>query len=155
MIPLVYNNIPMTTFEIGVAIGRKVEAGDLEEYTMASIVYRTNKETGVVYAYRSESYRDPQTKQPRNRRTYLGRVDPETQKIVPKAEPGKRNRSKLGTAVIEEGKIMSPEISDVIDRQRNEIVRLNQVISELRAQYQQMKQSFASIRDSMNQLIDL
>ena len=50
---------------------------------------------------------------------------------------------------------MSPEISDVIDRQRNEIVRLNQVISELRAQYQQMKQSFASIRDSMNQLIDL
>ena len=63
---------------------------------MASIVYRTNKKNGVVYAFRSESYRDPVTKQPKSRRTYLGRVDPVTKEIIPKAEDGKRNRSKLG-----------------------------------------------------------
>lgn len=62
---------------------------------MSCIVYQTNKKTGVKYAYRSQSYRDPITKKPTSRRTYLGRVDPETGEIVGKAEEGKRNRSSL------------------------------------------------------------
>ena len=45
---------------------------------MACIVYQTNKKTGVQYAYRSESYMDPVTKNPTARRTYLVRVDPNT-----------------------------------------------------------------------------
>ena len=57
---------------------------------MATIVYQTNKNNGKVYAYRSESYRDPVTKKPRSRRTYLGRVDPSTKRIIPKGEKGKR-----------------------------------------------------------------
>jgi hypothetical protein len=36
---------------------------------MVSTVYQTNKKTGVVHAYSSESYRDPVTKKPRTRRT--------------------------------------------------------------------------------------
>lgn len=51
---------------------------------MACIVYRTDPDTGAKYAYRSESYRDPVTGKPRNRREYLGRVDPETGEIRPK-----------------------------------------------------------------------
>ena len=62
---------------------------------MSCIVYITNKKTNTKYAYRSESYRDPITKQPKSRRTYLGRVDPETNEIVPKAEKGKRNHNPL------------------------------------------------------------
>ena len=62
---------------------------------MSCIVYITNKKTNTKYAYRSESYRDPITKQPKSRRTYLGRVDPVTNEIVPKAEKGKRNRNPL------------------------------------------------------------
>lgn len=61
---------------------------------MSSIVYQTNKTTGTIYAYESESYRDPITKKPKSRRTYIGRVDPDTKRIIPKAEEGKRNRSK-------------------------------------------------------------
>ena len=45
---------------------------------MSCIVYLTNKKTNTKYAYRSESYRDPETKKPKSRRTYLGRVDPVT-----------------------------------------------------------------------------
>ena len=60
---------------------------------MASIIYRTNHKTGAVYAYRSESYRDPVTKKPRNKRTYLGRVEPETKKIIPKNDDKMKNRS--------------------------------------------------------------
>ncbi len=49
---------------------------------MSSIVYWTNKATGRTYAYSSESYWDKEKKQPRSKRTYLGRVDPETGEII-------------------------------------------------------------------------
>lgn len=49
---------------------------------MATIVYQTNPETGVKYAYSSESYWDKDKKAPRSKRTYLGKVDPETGEII-------------------------------------------------------------------------
>lgn len=67
---------------------------------MSCIVYLTNKKTNTKYAYRSESYRDPETKQPKSRRTYLGRVDPETNEIIPKAGKGKRNRNPIGKSLL-------------------------------------------------------
>ena len=51
---------------------------------MASIIYQTNRKTGAKYAYSQESYWDKSKGQPRSRRTYLGRVDPETGEIIPK-----------------------------------------------------------------------
>ena len=66
---------------------------------IAFILYRTNPKNGVTYAYQSESYRDPVTKQPKSRRTYLGRVNPETKLIIPKGESGTHNTSKLGEPV--------------------------------------------------------
>lgn len=63
---------------------------------MACIVYQTNKRTGTRYAYRSESFRDPDTGAPRSRREYLGRVDPATGEIVPKGTGGRRNTTPLG-----------------------------------------------------------
>jgi len=50
---------------------------------MAAIVYQTNKKTGVTYAYESVSYWDKQKKQSRAKRKCIGRVDPDTKKIVP------------------------------------------------------------------------
>ena len=61
---------------------------------MPSIVYRTDPKNGYVYAYESRSFRDPVTKKPRTKQTYLGRVDPVTHEIRPKGENGKRNRTK-------------------------------------------------------------
>ena len=58
---------------------------------VSSIVYQTDRRSGSTYAYRSEPTRDPKTGRPSQRRTYLGRVDPETGEIVPKAAPGRRN----------------------------------------------------------------
>ena len=60
---------------------------------MSSIIYVTNKENGNKYAYESFSFRDPETKKPKTRRVYLGRVDTDTGEIIPKAPKGKRNRS--------------------------------------------------------------
>ncbi len=69
---------------------------------MSSVIYITNKKTGAQYAYESFSFRDPISKKPRTRRTYLGRVNPLTGKIVPKAEKGKRNRSKFDEVTTDE-----------------------------------------------------
>ena len=50
---------------------------------MSSIVYQTDKKTGIKYAYESTSYWDKEKKQPRSKRRYLGKVDPETGEIIP------------------------------------------------------------------------
>lgn len=50
---------------------------------MAAIVYQTNKKTGITYAYESVSYWDKDKQQSRAKRKCIGRMDPETQKIIP------------------------------------------------------------------------
>ena len=68
---------------------------------ISSIVYRTDKKTGYVYAYESFSYRDSVTKRPRSKQVYLGRVDVVTKESLPKGQNGKRNRSKSSAKVDE------------------------------------------------------
>ena len=100
---------------------------------MATIVYQTNKKTGVVYAYRSESYRDPITKKPTSRRTYLGRVDPVTKEIIRKAEEGKRNRSKLIDK--SKGELSLAEAVSRITEQEKQIKNLQDKVDELLSFY--------------------
>ena len=50
---------------------------------MACIVYQIDKKTGAKFAYESVSYWDKEKKQPRSKRKYLGKVDPETGEIIP------------------------------------------------------------------------
>lgn len=57
-----------------------------------SIVRYTNKKTGQVALYESTSYYDPETKQSRPKRKYLGTEDPETGELIPSS--GKRGRKK-------------------------------------------------------------
>ena len=73
---------------------------------MAAIVYQTNKVTGITYAYESVSYWDKEKKQSRAKRRCIGKVDHETQKIIPtrkraSAEP-EENASKRGPAPIQD-----------------------------------------------------
>ena len=57
-----------------------------------SIVYVKDKRSGTVYAYESKAKWVPELKQSRPVRTYLGRVDPVTQTIIPTA--GRKGRRK-------------------------------------------------------------
>ena len=58
---------------------------------MATIVYQTDKRSGITYAYQSISHWDKEKKQSRSKRTLIGRVDKETGEIVP---TDGRNRKK-------------------------------------------------------------
>jgi Fe-S oxidoreductase len=42
---------------------------------MTPIAYRTGEKSGQVYAYQSESYRDPETGKVKTRQKYLGILD--------------------------------------------------------------------------------
>jgi len=68
---------------------------------MAAIVYQTNKKTGITYAYESISYWDKEKQQSRAKRKCIGRVDPETQKIIPtrkRKSPAVLAKTKQGPA---------------------------------------------------------
>ena len=92
---------------------------------MSSIIRITNKETGAIYAYESTSYRDPITKKPKTKRKYLGRVDPETGDIIPKADDGKRNRSPIG----KQNDISDDHTQQVIKSLNERIINLEQSLS--------------------------
>jgi transposase len=66
---------------------------------MATIVYQTNKKTGITYAYESVSYWDKKKQQSRAKRKCIGRLDPETQKIIPtrkRKKPAVEEKAKRG-----------------------------------------------------------
>ena len=50
---------------------------------MSSIIRSLDKRSGITYVYSSESYWDKEKKAPRNRRTLIGKIDPETGEMVP------------------------------------------------------------------------
>ena len=113
---------------------------------MSCIIYQTNKDNGNIYAYESESYRDPVTKKPRSKRTYLGRVDPETKMIIPKAKDGKRNRSKSSS---QKG-MLPDEIIREMDEQKQQIQALQAQVTEL----SKKNRNNVALIKKMKQLLD-
>ena len=58
---------------------------------MAAIIYQTNKQTKVTYAYESVSCWDKEKQQSRAKRRCIGKVNPETKEIIPTRKKDKRN----------------------------------------------------------------
>ena len=54
------------------------------------IVYQKGKRTGITYAYESTSFWDKEKKQSRAKRRLIGRVDPDTNEIVPTDGRGRK-----------------------------------------------------------------
>ena len=48
-----------------------------------AIITQTDKRTGITYAYETTYYWDKEKKQSRKKSTIIGKVDPETGKIIP------------------------------------------------------------------------
>lgn len=55
-----------------------------------SIVKHKDKRSGVTYVYESESYWDKEKKQPRSKRTLIGKIDEETGGIIPTGKSGRK-----------------------------------------------------------------
>ena len=68
-------------------------------------VKQLDKRSGITYVYESVSYWDREKKQPRSRRTLIGRLDPETGKILPTDGRGKRRGEKEADPVVRKGPV--------------------------------------------------
>ncbi len=102
---------------------------------MACIVYSTDRKTGNVYAYTSESHRDPETKKVKTTKSYLGRVDPVTKEIIPKAENGKRIRT-----------VSTKQREDIVSEVRKEVDKLT---AELESVKNELSRVSAQLKDHL------
>ena len=109
---------------------------------MSCVVYLTNKKSGYMYAYESESYRDPITRKPKSRRSFIGRVDPVTKELL---DPEKARRLKekkersSGKATVQEETNLKPLDSTLSSEE---------VIEELR----QVKEILLQERDELRRI---
>jgi predicted RNase H-like nuclease (RuvC/YqgF family) len=112
-----------------------------EVIQMPSIVYQIDKKTGAKYAFESISYWDKEKKQPRSKRKYLGKVDPETGEIIPsrgrsvhseKADPQQKDN-------------LSALHKEIMDRDRT-IEELNRKVDELTTKYEELLETIQKVR---------
>ena len=115
---------------------------------MACIVYQTDKRTGIKYAYSSESYWDKDKKQPRSKRTFLGKVDPVTGKIIPK-------KSKEKTMPEVQPDSAGSRNNLEIEILQNELAAKNALINELNQEIQQLTIRYHTAMKAINNINEL
>ena len=100
---------------------------------MASIVYQIDKKTGAKYAFESVSYWDKDKKQPRSKRKYLGKVDPETGEIIPS-----RGRTVHSEEKASEETTILPALYKEIEERDRTIKELRRDLDEVTEKYNQL-----------------
>ena len=70
-----------------------------------AMVKQLDKRSGITYVYESVSYWDREKKQPRSKRTLIGRLDPATGEILPTDGRGKRRAQKEADSVVRKGPV--------------------------------------------------
>ena len=110
---------------------------------MSCIVYQVNKNTGTKYAYESVSYWDKDKQQPRSKRKYIGKVDPITGEIIPKAERDAH------------GDNCSAEQKDELKRLYEDIKRKDERILELENELEQERKRTRIAQDTLEKIISL
>ena len=111
---------------------------------MSCIVYQTDKRTGIKYAYSSESYWDKEKQQPRSRRKYIGKVDPETGEIIRKGEE-RKGKPGPGEELPEHVVTLREQNAALIQQAREQEARIRQ----LERQNEQMRKALRSVEASL------
>ena len=110
---------------------------------MSSIVYQTNKQTGITYAYESVSYWDKEKKQPRSKRQYLGRGDPETGDIIRKKD------KKTDSAEMVVGSVDLPALKKEIENKDKIIADLQKALDDANKKYDELAEKVRTVRLSV------
>ena len=117
---------------------------------MSCIVYQTNKRTGIRYAYESVSYWDKEKKQPRSKRTYVGRVDENTGEIIRKANSD-RTVPEIGLSEMADGGY--DEVEDVCPQYENpELEECKEEIERLKAEIAEKEGTISSLENELSAL---
>ena len=118
-----------------------------------SIVKYTNKKTGVVTLYESTSHYDPETKQSRPVRKYLGREDPVTGELIPSSR--KRGRKKDIPDDIGVTSIVSEDdtVSILRSRYEKELSTRDTIIKDQAATIRKLEAQKASLVKKLSSLL--
>jgi len=118
-----------------------------------SIVRYVNKKTGTVSIYESTSHYDPETKQSRPKRKYLGTEDPETGELIPSS--GKRGRKKeTGDASLQKQGKQEEKYKVKYERLLEECGEKDARVRELEHENKRLRFALAKLRDSITDIID-
>ena len=117
-----------------------------------SIVRYVNKKTGAVSLYESTSHYDPETKQSRPIRKYLGREDPETGELIPSS--GKRGRKPKSQGESSESDALVNSLQLQINDLKKEIAQQEQVIQSLERKNQELIDGFQSMSAVIHRTLD-
>jgi hypothetical protein len=105
---------------------------------LMSIVRYTNKKTGTVTLYESTSHYDPETKQSRPIRKYLGKLDPETGELIPsKKRKKKEEQPPSGSSDLKLSNALQEKTRDCMEKERRireleeELVKLRSSMSRI------------------------
>ena len=100
-------------------------------------IVKFKNQSGVTYAYESVSSYDPKTKQSRPKRTYLGRVDPETGEIIP--TKGKRGRPPKAQKENEETSEKKKDYKMLYENSQRMMDKLEATLNEEREENKSLK----------------
>lgn len=110
-----------------------------------SIVKHTDKRTGVTYVYESESYWDKEKKQPRSKRTLVGKLDEATGEIIPTGKSGRKK-------TIPKKAVVTTEESTPITDQINLLTEKDEIIRSLKAENAALKKEKQEMLKSLEML---
>ena len=116
-----------------------------------SIVRYVNKKTGRVALYESTSHYDPETKQSRPVRKYLGTEDPETGELIPST--GTRGR-KPGKGGSNTGMKDENECRLLADKLKKECAEKDARIKVLEQQNAILRTNLERIRDLASKILE-
>lgn len=111
---------------------------------MSCIVYQIDKKSGIKYAYESISYWDKEKKQPRSKRKYLGRVDPETGEII----SSRRKKAPTADGRQEQTAVYGPALSQLqkqLSEKEAQIELLQKELCLLTSKYKKAEKLLAKI----------
>jgi seryl-tRNA synthetase len=111
-----------------------------------SIVKYKDKRTGTTYVYESESYWDKEKKQPRNKRTLIGKIDEVTGEIIPTDGRGRKRKSPVEK---DAGKYET-----LISEYQKQLKEKEAVINHLTAENQQLKKNLSAVLESLHKITD-
>ena len=115
---------------------------------MACVVYQVDKRTGIKYAYSSESYWDKDKKQPRSKRTFLGRVDLETGEIIPKKTRGSLKAEETPHSA-------ATDAEQQIDSLNKQLLEKDLIISDLRNELRNLSLKYDKAQKALEKINSL
>ena len=100
-----------------------------------AITYNKDKRSGLTYAYETTYVWDKEKKQPRSKRKYLGRVDPETKEIIRKND--KKNSAEMVVGSVD------------LQALRKEIEKKDKIISDLQKSLEEANERYGSLAEKV------